>query len=292
MLQWNNSRETLLNLMAVDEDVAGRDVTFIQRQSQSVEESEQRQAMWLFSAPRFQKWLCSSRSDVILVEGNSQRYGMARYSSMSLISSALTQELGGNRISQAVSFFCGLHNLPNDDLAGPRGLMRSIIAQILGTAGIGCDVHLSSNHLDALARHDVGDLCSLFHQILISNRLGSVLFCIIDGISLFEVDLWREEAQLIVSRLAHIAADVRLGTMVKLIMTSPGTSRHVKDYIEAANRIWVPRDALLNGRIEVMGRQASASFSSGFTSPEVNRDARRRIADEDARDDIYEYGCE
>ena len=179
MVQWGNSRETLLSLMAVDVESVARDQNFILRQSQTIEESEQRQASWVSQAPRFLSWLCSNRSDIILVDGNSERYGMARYSSMSLVSSALVQELGRSERSRAISFFCGLHNSTSDDLAGPCGLMRSLVSQLLGMQEVGCDVQLSGESLDALSRYGVRDLCDLFHQILTKNffRQSPLLRC-------------------------------------------------------------------------------------------------------------------
>jgi hypothetical protein len=289
MLQWGNSRETLANLLAADEEATQRNVTFIQRQAQSIEEREQRQALWLFQSPRFESWLCANRSDVILVDGNSERHGMARYSAMSLVSSALVQELNGNHFARTISFFCGLHNLPNDDMAGPQGLMRSLVAQLLSMSDMGCDVHLASSHLDAVSRHDVGALCDLLHQLLTRNRLGTILFCIVDGISLFEVDGWRDDVQLVAWRLVGLAADPRLGATFKLIMTSPGATRHVKNCIDASNRIWVPRDAISSARIEGMSQQASTTFASAHGG---SRNSSQSLTGAQFHDNIYEYGCE
>ena len=297
ILQWTNSRETIANLLATDDETVSRDLSFIQRQSQSIEEPEQRRALWLFQSHRFQEWLCSTRTDMILVEGNSDTYGMARYSALSLISSVLATELSGNGISRAISFFCGLHNVQSDDLAGPQGLIRSLISQLLNPSDMNCDVQLSNAHLDALSRHDLSALCSLFHQLL--TRLphsGNILFCIIDGISLFELDPWLEYAYLLVSRLADIVTDPRVTSSVKIILTAPGTSRHLKNHIDGGNKIWIPRDASAsagaNSRIEGVGRSASSMLEAGFDGQMGRGGSSRLLGNVPDEDDIYEFGCE
>ncbi|CZR68655.1 uncharacterized protein PAC_18554 [Phialocephala subalpina] len=218
------------------------------RQAQSIDVQAQSQGRWLLRSARFQDWLCSSRSDVLLADGNSEQYGMARCSPMTLMCAVLAQGLAKRDGTLVVHFFCGAHNTSGDDLAGPTGLIRSLIIQVLARYELDLSFMDSGRWYEHLEKQDPLVLCNLFHRI-VAQLPGIILFCIIDGVSLFEKEQWRAQIELVVWKLREIVADPTMNVVLKLLITSPGISRVVKGILRAEDRIWIPKDAATEGKL-------------------------------------------
>jgi hypothetical protein len=253
----------------VDEETANDDLTFMFRQAQSIDIQAQSQGRWLLRSARFQEWICSSRSGILLTDGNSEKYGMARCSPMTLTCAVLAQGLAKRDGTQVIHFFCGTHNTSGDNLAGPTGLIRSLIIQILTRNELDLSFMDSGRWYEHLEKQDPLVLCNLFHRI-VAQLPGMALFCIIDGVSLFEKEQWRAQIELVVWKLREMVADPTLNVVLKLLMTSPGISRVVKGILRSEDRIWIPKDAAAEGKLltanDMVFRRSQTPDPSRFPS--------------------------
>ncbi|KAL1966371.1 hypothetical protein VTN77DRAFT_4513 [Rasamsonia byssochlamydoides] len=175
---------------------------------------------------RFQQCILSDQSDV-LVNSNCDRYAMARCSPISLLCCALIYQLCQQKGSKVLFFFCGMHNVPDARLAGPVGLVKCLIAQLLVAEQF--DLHFLSLGLreQELYADNLQVLCETLRELVV-QKPGIVLFCIIDGASLFETREWSAEMEFVVLRLASMVADRSIGATFKLLITSPGVNRTIK----------------------------------------------------------------
>ncbi|GKZ81942.1 hypothetical protein AnigIFM56816_006472 [Aspergillus niger] len=250
------------------------------RDGQDIDMAAQTHAQQLLRMPRFQDWIRSDQPDMLHVDGNCDNYAMARCSPFSLLCCVLVHELLQQAHSQVLFFFCGLHNLAGEPMAGPVGLVKSLIIQLL----LDTDGHYDLLFLtfgrreEALYHNDLPTLCETLREMLIQNR-SSALFCIVDGASLFEVREWREEMEYVIQRLFSLTIDPDIATVFKVLITSPGISR-LASGVPQACRVYVSET---NERIS----------DAGFRNPEAFWDEvdRRRddMADTAGRYEVNPY---
>ncbi|CAN8098924.1 unnamed protein product [Discula destructiva] len=207
----------------------------------SLDREETARAAAMVKMPQVKNWLHASSSGVVLVEGCGSRPQAGRVAPLSHVCATLIQVLqvdGPSAETQVAKttlfFFCGQHVTENDPLGGPQGLMRSLLAQliltlvqrnwVLHSAPIRL-LHKQGFGAQELEEFALQDACQLFHQLLASVPSGSTVFVVIDGISFFEHrENWRRDFDLVVGCLARITNDEALGTLFKLLFTSPTTS--------------------------------------------------------------------
>ena len=70
----------------------------------------------------------------------------------------------------------------------------------------------------------LADLCRLFHRLLGLIPRETFIFCIVDGISYYQRDCWREDYELVLGLFGQIVTDPRLGGLFKVLLTSPTIS--------------------------------------------------------------------
>ena len=69
-----------------------------------------------------------------------------------------------------------------------------------------------------------------------------MLFCIIDGISLYENDDWMKETCYILRRITDLTHDPEIQATFKLLVTSPLVSRYIAKTVLAEELLAMPRE--------------------------------------------------
>ena len=190
------------------------DLDIILRQTYETGESELSRVHYLMREPRFHSWLMAdanrAHSDMLMINGY---FDSGPISPLSVYSAFLVSGvISKSPASLVLHHFCTLHKDPrNDALAGPRGLLRRLIAQTL-THLVRLDMHSVLIDWELLhdagaeGDHDLNALCELFGRLLEEVPEGSAVFIIIDNVSDFETSLhgWGEEMDFVVGRLSSI----------------------------------------------------------------------------------------
>ena len=222
---------------------AFRDIQNVIRQGKRLKTNSQSRGSWLLHNKAFQAWLISDASSTLVVNGNAE--GREHISPMSLVSAFLLQSLSGTDTASTISFFCGLHLAGHDDMSGPQGLARSLISQLLATIYESDLAILEKDFHQQLEAHasDVAMLMELFSSLV--NRLPQefVLFCVIDGISLFEKQQYEQETRIVFQKLSQIAQADSQGGLLKLLLTSPSSSRCAKEFFPKESTVIIPKNA-------------------------------------------------
>ncbi len=194
----------------------------------------------IISSPQFQRWLASDGPDIAYVEGQLDSSKFGKTSPISYFCANLAEVFRMQDGAVILRFFCGQHVASTDRLNGPRGLVRSLLAQLL-RAG-------SSASLDELdlenfqGTHDaigMEDLCRLLLILLGGFPIHINIFCIIDGFSHLERDKWSQDYFCFLSVLANILASNGSSTRLKVLVTSPTKSRHLQENIREEAHIKV-----------------------------------------------------
>ncbi len=219
------------------------DLVSILQQSRAFETDAQALAAKVLESPQFRRWIRSNVSDYIYVEGRLDSSIYGKTSPVSYFSSSLVEVLSGaNRIIK-LYFFCSRHVASNQDVKGPRGLVRSLLAQLLQMVlRRWPNKPMEVEELESLrgeCRADVistENLCQVFRRLLHHIPRQTAVFCIIDDVSRFERDEWYGDYASLMNMLSSIVSEP--GTVrFKVLMTSPTKSKWLRDRMVAAQRI-------------------------------------------------------
>ncbi|KAI0813195.1 hypothetical protein GGR55DRAFT_561743 [Xylaria sp. FL0064] len=250
-----------------------------------------RQAAYLKAGPEFQRWLDVTTPDILLVDGHDKR---GRISAMSVFCAMLVQALWTIQ-KQATTpqshitvlfFACGAHTEAEDILTGPCGILRSFIGQLLMSWPDQVPDLTFINETDGLLHHiqenRIDALCFLFQELLRQLPTESVVYCIIDGISLYETShlAWTDSLGYVVEVLRDlIIADPMqegLGPKVKALLVSADKSTDIYKLI--------PREKHVDLRAQNQAPITPTELS-------VLEDIQHRLLSEDTRgSDIEESG--
>ena len=189
-------------------------------------------ASWLMGAQEFQSWLEVKSSRAILINGNSDP--MDNTSPLSLFCAHMTHLFVAAKSVIVISYFCGLHMDPiTDDGSNAQSMMISLIGQLLLQARpkhVHFDLSfLVQEKLKLLAEDDVKTLCEIFRDLVIQLPKHTIIFCVIDGISLYESANGVADLLYVWQRLNQLLIHKKLKAVMKLLATSPGQTLHLHD---------------------------------------------------------------
>ncbi|KAI9683768.1 MAG: hypothetical protein M1822_005958 [Bathelium mastoideum] len=183
------------------------------------------QVLKMYKHSRVRGFLTSATSDAILVEALLDGQEITRCSPMSLASAMLLQDVSGYAHAAAIHYFCGAHNSMQDPVSGGIGIARVLVGQLLCLQEFDF-AFLNEEWSAALNQGDPHALLQLFEP-LIAQLQVSTLFCVIDGINLFEGNTRKDETIALISTLLRVARECRHLVHLKLLVTSAAKSRYV-----------------------------------------------------------------
>ncbi|PSR97133.1 hypothetical protein BD289DRAFT_426517 [Coniella lustricola] len=236
---------------------------------------------------RFTEWIENRHPDLILLDTDARSRDQSRRDVVSATSLLCASFLVGMKKTEAnevyVHFLCGLHRRSDDPWAGLSGLLRFVLIQLLlalrerellNLDGI---PDLSSHKIiKQLERADTAALCRLLHQFVRAFPPGTIVFCIIDGISLLQSSDSREDGCFqLVSCLQSIVQDDGLCPSFKVMLTEPSrpapSTSWLTPFLED-NHIRL-RSARLTYRHQGSRRGAQADFAR-LAAPARDRRSR------------------
>ena len=255
-----HATEQVLALLDFDVELLSNDVESTLRNVWTLDSSAQDRAVTIMASPQLQTWLTTPQSSALFINGNHDASG--RQSPLSYICSKLIDSMcssvgdSGHSSILACVFFCGQHMDPDDPTVGPAGMMRNLLAQLL----------LSHNafKLATIQRlldidpSQVGELCTLFAALIEQLPRRYVVFCIIDGMTLYEDSPTRCEAAAEATRiLLQVMETCKAnGCMFKLLVTCPGSSRILYREFNEQEIIWMPK------KVDPQGGLTEAKWSA------------------------------
>jgi hypothetical protein len=185
---------------------------------------------WLLVTDRFKSWAQQPGSDMILVNGHMGDILTGKISPLSGICALFA---GMRVVPQTIVLhhFCGLHSNIGEKLSGPKGLIHSIITQLVlyfDQQSYGKPVSWGLGHdlLQSARTNDIFGLCLLFQQLISQLPINLTVYYLMDSISEFETSLegWEDEMSQIVSFLRGVLLEQRSGPYLKVLMTAPHKS--------------------------------------------------------------------
>ncbi|KAN0104281.1 hypothetical protein V8E51_010026 [Hyaloscypha variabilis] len=223
---------------ASDEDVdleflvsqGSDDLEMVLAWTANIDPIAQGQASSVFNQDRFFEWLGNEHPDMLLIDGNILARGLIsleKISAMSLLCANFILSIADLEPSYILTHFhCGLHCLSGSPWYGPKGLIRSVIIQILVALGDRGSLDLNflnrRSSVQLLENHHLDSLCEVLHELVTQFHPGTTVFLIIDGVSFFDLDngLFKD-LEVVIRCLQSIVEDDELCPKFKVMITTP-----------------------------------------------------------------------
>lgn len=144
-----------------------------------------------------------------------------------MLCSILAQAVIGSPSFRPVVFFCGRHLDEQDKHSGARGMIKSLIAQILSHNPFVTWL-LDTQIVQSACEGNIDALCTLFRFLAYQLPAEVTLFCIIDGIKYYERDAYAYDMGTVLLMLLNLIQDPGMRSRVKLLVASPSETRIVR----------------------------------------------------------------
>ena len=216
----------LVQILDVRYEQGDRDLLMILRQTQEFDLACKTLLARVLANTRFRRWITAGDSDLIYVEGRLDPSSFGRTSPVAYICANLVHLFQDKPKTMTLYFFCGQHVASNDNLQGPKGLIRSILAKLLMAWP---DAPLSNIDLTSfqedIERISIDVLCHTFELILGQAPSDCTLYLVIDDLSQFERDSWDDDYASLLYMLNGLVQNGGFGPRVMVLVTSPIRSR-------------------------------------------------------------------
>lgn len=233
----------LLGILGIGIRSAWDDLDTVLRRANSLDTIDQDQARWLAKTPEFQDWFQCDRSAILLCDGCTTEH-LYLVSSMSVFCATLISSLVDDENVIALVFFSGLHaetHTYTRGANGPIGLIRSLCAQLLLHPSLTkLDLSfLSATMLEGLSHQNLDAYRYTFERLLQQVPPWMRVYCILDGIWLYERPPWLDDLKYLASMFESMITEESSETpMVKVLMTSPGKSTELVKKTRIAHTVW------------------------------------------------------
>jgi len=200
---------------------------------------------------RFQQWFKADASQMLVVDGMEKSTCTATASPLTYLAALLTQTLESLPAAVPLTFFCGLHAKPEDNLEGAQGIIRCFVSQLLLQNWEFDCAFIDRNEVERVYTHETSQLCKLFERLLISTLNNMTIFCIIDGISWFENNERCMNVRIVMLSLRQLVDKLQQnsrGVNLKVFVTSPKRSRSADSWSVPGDRLVMPADVGGNGQ--------------------------------------------
>ena len=225
----------LLCKLNVDHELADTDTNQQVRLIYILSRESQDRAVALINSPQMHLWLTSTTSSVLHINGqmffneHEARQSPLSYTCAKFIDSVLAQvkhaQTSTINPTIVVRWFCGQHtNVRTDYDAHPPGMLNNLLWQVICQL-LDLGIDSTSAGLPPLG-HDptLSDLCELFAGVAQSLPPGTILFCILDGVSYYEDAQRRDELTEVLLMLKTLTLQLHeasKGPLIKILTTAP-----------------------------------------------------------------------
>ncbi|PYI05457.1 hypothetical protein BO78DRAFT_419668 [Aspergillus sclerotiicarbonarius CBS 121057] len=205
----------------------------------------------LIRDPTFGAWFRGLSSRTLVISGMDSSMLQHTVSPLSYACATLTRSIAGIQNCYPLSFFCRLHSEQSDPLYGPRGVIRSLIAQLVLHLDIEDLPFLAMQDLEVVTTRNLSSLCRLFMGLL-QLQQNAMIVCMIDGINFFDRDTCRAELHELMQFLnqAVLGTQARQdGLIFKVLVTSPTACEYFKYWFPDRMEVALSGDFLLGGPV-------------------------------------------
>ena len=159
------TRKAILQTLRYDSHAPWRDRENCSSLIGTLEIAEHSRAIEVINSEEFRSWLSAATSEVLLINGHSPSSEID--GALPLISAKVLNTLQVVEPAITVHYFCGLHQAQDDPLTFSKGMMNSMLGQLLHQRKYAFDLSvLTTGQLEELREVDLKDMCNIFGTLI------------------------------------------------------------------------------------------------------------------------------
>jgi hypothetical protein len=249
------TRERLLNHTGTPfAEIADNDIRRCLDTEMALREQDRVKA--IFQSDQLKAFFSSEDPAILLVEGNTGEHDFD--CSISFFSAMLVESIRQLNIP-VIYFFCGLHqNSQPPVFNGPNGMMQALFRQLLLINGDDY-ISLKRSTMKKLPRSNKS-VRKLVRKLLTNQQQKAVTFCIIDGVSFFEIAKWEKRLRTALVSLMKAVNRPKGNGVVKLLLTTPESSRCIPRMIRPEQILSIQEDVIEGDRQGLDSGEVKASM--------------------------------
>lgn len=226
------TRRQLLRRLKFDIGTPAWDIEECLRLQHTFELGAKDEATYIIQSKNLKRWITTSKSSELLVNGNRIDTAMDDVSPVSLVCAELISLFSLSKSAVVVSYFCGLHATMEDPASEwvPE-MMKGLISQLLAqpkNRKLKLDLSfIKDDDIERMREDDLDTLCKVFRKLVEQLPSNMLFFCILDSITRFEVSPEAEKDAIVVLRQLIRLVNRKKKVTMKLLLTSPSDSSFV-----------------------------------------------------------------
>ncbi|KAI5458936.1 hypothetical protein BGZ63DRAFT_268525 [Mariannaea sp. PMI_226] len=238
ILENRKRAQNLLDLIHFDPATVSKDIETCLRNGDAMDEQGKAKAAALIQNRVFKDFMTSnSQSESLLVNGNEDLSSSEGMSPLSLVAARLALIANQAESTYAMSYFCAEH-LPYGDTS-PVPLLSTLVATLVGqltTQLLDQKRDIDLSFLDEfdwkhLKKMKLKTLCTTLEELTRQIPENSVVFCILDEMTLYETGLLRQDTDAVVRRLTRLTRRTQTVTF-KFLITCRGRALEFSQYFQ------------------------------------------------------------
>ncbi|RDL40430.1 uncharacterized protein BP5553_00409 [Venustampulla echinocandica] len=240
------NEDGLLSLLDIPNiDLA--DLERIEKRGQLLSMQERGRAEQIVHNQKFQTWLVSPTSTMLLTHGNF--HGLQDTSALSLFCVTLIRAFRARPRFVTLVWFCGLHLSVNDSdadsedysdeecgLSMMEQMLKSLVVQLLCQYSFNTQYLPSEIELAGVQDGDLEQLFPLFEWLVHQLPENITLFCLIDGIAYYEREEFEDPMLEVLAGILRLTVASSIRAVVKVLVTSPWGTDTVRAAFEAEDK--------------------------------------------------------
>ncbi|KAK7699855.1 hypothetical protein SLS64_011285 [Diaporthe eres] len=218
------------------------DVDRIRQQGTNVASEGRELARKIMNMAQFTEWVQEDHSRLLLVDGHCKDLGNGKTSPLSVLCASLASNFAESDSLVILQYYCGHHGLDFNGLpAGPLGLIRSLVAQLLRKSDdvLPQELEIDRELYDRVNPNDIDNLCEIFGVIFSQINRNKITLCIIDEIAEFEGERggWADGMSLVAFQLRWMVHQFQGPQRLKVLMSSADKSAVVSQLLDDDDKI-------------------------------------------------------
>lgn len=225
---WITQHE-LRNLLGVL-DLGEVDTKYIKQRGGQYPDNHRARVEQLVTTAQFREWIGTAASHILLIHGDFGEPSKHYVSALSLFCTTIVEALRRMNGFLPLVFFCGRHLDTGDGPIGGEGIIKSLVAQLLQQQIFDTRQLHQEIDLNRVNSGDVLELCVLFRWLARRVPENVTLFCLIDGIILYERSDHEYTMGQVLAYLLELTRDLSIRSILKVLITSPGATAKVRQH--------------------------------------------------------------
>lgn len=220
--------DMVLSLLNIPE-LEHADIEYVMHNKKRIPPEDRARTERILETQQFREWTVDATSRELLIHGDFN--GTQYVSGLTFFCCSLLEAMRNSGRFPFIAFFCGRHIDEDDPYAGGRGMIRSLISQLLRQREFDMT---NAREIDfgLVEQGDIQQLCKLFTWCVYHVPQDIALFCVIDGVRYYEREQYLDHFGEVLLSILELTRDGQVRCAFKVLITSPSPTTVIRQAVD------------------------------------------------------------